>query len=82
MCLVQESKGEKKLCMRTQEMRSQSWHQYRIPVLPWASDFEIQFCLQNGGNGASQQCWKGNSINIYALLGYPIARNLYSYLSY
>jgi len=26
-------------------MWAQSWHQYKIPVLLWASDFEIQFSV-------------------------------------
>lgn len=39
---MQEGKGEKKVWMKAQEMWAPFWHQYRIPLLPWASNFEIQ----------------------------------------
>lgn len=42
---MQEGKGEKKLWMKAQEMWAPFWHQYRIPVLPWARNFEIQFSV-------------------------------------
>lgn len=31
--------------MRIGEMWAQFWNQYKIPVLPWASGFEIKFSV-------------------------------------
>lgn len=52
------------------------WHQYKIPALPWASDFEIQFSVCKMGVIKTQKSWKDNSINIYDVLRCSSARNL------